>query len=309
CPDCNVPIEPQSEDAIAARLVREYKGQRIGLLAPLIVHRKGVYTDLAKWAKGKGFTHLRVDGAFLTVDPFPRIDRFKEHTIELPVADLRVSANTESDLRAGLSKALEFGKGVVIVLSDLDDLVRSAGKGTPLAMRQQSFSTRRACPSCGRSFAEPDPRLFSYNSRHGWCAACFGTGLQLEDVEWDEDRARTGAEDNVLDSWIEWLEVDEPCPACAGQRLNPEALAVRWRGQSIADYGAQPVEALAALFESVDLQGREREIVREVGLSYLSLDRSAPTLSGGEAQRIRLAAQLGSNLRGVCYILDEPTIG
>jgi excinuclease ABC subunit A len=323
CPDCNVPIEPQSEDAIAARLVREYKGQRIGLLAPLIVHRKGVYTDLAKWAKGKGFTHLRVDGAFLTVDPFPRIDRFKEHTIELPVADLRVSANTESDLRAGLAKALEFGKGVVIVLSDLDDLVRSASKGKPLAMRQQSFSTRRACPSCGRSFAEPDPRLFSYNSRHGWCAACFGTGLQLEDVEWDEDRARTGAEDNVLDSWIEWLEVDEPCPSCAGQRLNPEALAVRWRGKSIAEYGAQPVESLAALFESVELEGREREIardllaelrsrlgfLREVGLSYLSLDRSAPTLSGGEAQRIRLAAQLGSNLRGVCYILDEPTIG
>ena len=323
CPDCNVPIEPQSEEAIAARLMREYKGQRIGLLAPLIVNRKGVYTDLAKWAKGKGFTHLRIDGAFLPVDPFPRIDRFKEHTIELPVADLRIAANAEGDLRAGLSKALEFGKGTVIVLSDLDDLVRSASKGTQQAMRQQSFSTQRACPSCGRSFAEPDPRLFSYNSKHGWCASCFGTGLQLKDVEWDEDRARTGAEDNVLDSWIEWLEVDEPCPACNGQRLNPEALAVRWRAKSIADYGAQPVEALGAFFESVDLQGREREIARdlvaelssrlsflsEVGLSYLSLDRSAPTLSGGEAQRIRLAAQLGSNLRGVCYILDEPTIG
>jgi excinuclease ABC subunit A len=323
CPDCNVPIEPQSEDAIAARLMRDYKGQRIGLLAPLIVHRKGVYTDLAKWARKKGFTHLRIDGAFLPVDPFPRIDRFKEHTIEMPVADLRIAATSETELRAGLSKALEFGKGVVIVLSDLDDLVRSAGKGTQLAMRQQSFSTRRACPSCGRSFAEPDPRLFSYNSRHGWCASCFGTGLQLKDVEWDEDRARTGAEDNVLDSWIEWLEVDEPCPACTGQRLNPEALAVRWRGKSIAEYGAQPIESLTALFESVDLEGREREIardlvaelrsrlgfLREVGLSYLSLDRSAPTLSGGEAQRIRLAAQLGSNLRGVCYILDEPTIG
>jgi len=323
CPDCNVPIEPQSEDAIAARLMREYKGQRIGLLAPLVVHRKGVYTDLAKWAKGKGFTHLRVDGAFLPVDPFPRIDRFKEHTIELPVADLRVKADAETELRAGLAKALEYGKGIVMVLSDLDDLVRCAGKGKPLAMRQQTFSTKRACPSCGRSFAEPDPRLFSYNSRHGWCPSCFGTGLQLEDVGWDEDRARTGTEDNVLDSWIEWLEVDEPCPECRGQRLNREALAVRWRGKSIAEYGAQPVEALAQLFDSVELEGREREIardlvaelrsrlgfLREVGLAYLSLDRSAPTLSGGEAQRIRLAAQLGSNLRGVCYILDEPTIG
>ncbi|HEX5612367.1 MAG TPA: excinuclease ABC subunit UvrA [Burkholderiales bacterium] len=323
CPDCNVPIEPQSEDAIAARLMREYKGQRIGLLAPLVVNRKGVYTDLAKWAKGKGYTHLRIDGAFLPVEPFPRIDRFKEHTIELPVADLRVRADAESELRAGLAKALEFGKGIVMVLSDLDDLVRSATKGKPLAMRTQTFSTKRACPSCGRSFAEPDPRLFSYNSRHGWCPSCFGTGLQLKDVEWDEERERTGTEDNVLDSWIEWLEVDEPCPQCHGQRLNPEALAVRWRDQSIAQYGALPVEALAQLFESLELQGRERDIardlvaelrsrlgfLREVGLSYLSLDRSAPTLSGGEAQRIRLAAQLGSNLRGVCYILDEPTIG
>ncbi len=323
CPDCNLPIEPQSEDAIAARLLREYQGQRIGLLAPLVVHRKGVYTDLARWAKGKGFTHLRVDGAFLPVDPFPRIDRFKEHDIELPVADLRVTADVEPSLRGGLSQALEFGKGTVIVLSDLDDLVRAASKGKPLTMRSQTLSTKRACRSCGRSFAEPDPRLFSYNSKHGWCPSCYGTGLQLKDVGWDEERSRTGAEDNVLDSWIEWLEVDEPCPACRGQRLNREALAVRWRGKSIAEYGAQPIDALARLFESVDLEGREREIardlvaelcsrlgfLREVGLSYLSLDRSAPTLSGGEAQRIRLAAQLGSNLRGVCYILDEPTIG
>ncbi len=127
----------------------------------------------------------------------------------------------------------------------------------------------------------------------------------------------------MLDSWIEWLEVDEACPACDGRRLNPEALAVRWRGRNIADYGSEPVERLAALVDHVKLEGREREIARdliaelksrlrflkEVGLAYLALDRSAPTLSGGEAQRIRLAAQLGSNLRGVCYILDEPTIG
>jgi excinuclease ABC subunit A len=185
------------------------------------------------------------------------------------------------------------------------------------------YSTKRACPSCGRSFAELDPRLFSYNSRHGWCTACVGTGLQLKDVGWDAERSRTGQEDHVLDSWIEWLEVDEACPACKGNRLNPEALAVRWRDRNIAAYGSEPVDRLAALFGGIRLEGREREIARdllaelrsrlgflkEVGLSYLALDRSAPTLSGGEAQRIRLAAQLGSNLRGVCYILDEPTIG
>jgi excinuclease ABC subunit A len=323
CPDCGVPIEPQSEEAIAARLLREYRGQRIGLLAPLVVNRKGVYTGLARWAAGKGHTHLRVDGAFLPVSPFPRLDRFKEHNIELPVADLRVDAATERELRLHLTKALELGKGAVLVLSDLDDLIKSAKKGKPLSLRQQVFSTRRACRSCGRSFAEPDPRLFSYNSKHGWCPTCFGTGLRLEDVDWSEERARTGAEDNVLDSWIEWLEVDQPCPECRGARLNREALAVRWGGKSIAQYGATPVSELKRFFEGISLQGREREIARdvvaelrsrlgfleEVGLGYLTLDRSAPTLSGGEAQRIRLASQLGSNLRGVCYILDEPTIG
>ncbi|MGH8690950.1 MAG: excinuclease ABC subunit UvrA, partial [Burkholderiales bacterium] len=170
---------------------------------------------------------------------------------------------------------------------------------------------------------ELDPRLFSYNSRHGWCAACYGTGLAIDEVEWSDERARTGAEDHVLDSWIEWLEVDQPCPQCEGQRLNKEALAVRWRRKSIADYAAFPIQVLRKMFHDVSLKGREGEIARdllpelrsrlgfleEVGLGYLTLDRSAPTLSGGEAQRIRLAAQLGSNLRGVCYILDEPTIG
>jgi excinuclease ABC subunit A len=165
--------------------------------------------------------------------------------------------------------------------------------------------------------------LFSFNSRHGWCGTCYGTGLKLDAVDWNDERAKTGAEDHVLDSWIEWLQVEEPCPDCDGRRLNREALAVRYRDRSIAELTALPVAKLAALFRDVRLEGREAEIARdilaeigsrlafldEVGLSYLALDRSAPTLSGGEAQRIRLAAQLGSNLRGVAYILDEPTIG
>jgi excinuclease ABC subunit A len=308
CPDCDVPIEPQSEDAIAARLMRQHRGETVVLLAPLVVNRKGVYTDLAKWAAAKGYSQLRVDGKLLPVRPFPRLDRFKEHTIELPVGYAKATPKNEVELRERLAKALEYGKGVVHV---------QAGKNI------QVYSTKRACPSCGRSFQELDPRLFSYNSRHGWCPTCVGTGLQLKDVGWDAERSRTGQEDHVLDSWIEWLEVDEACPDCEGKRLNPEALAVRWRGKSIADYGAQPVAQLAQFFSGVRLEGREGEIARDllaelksrlsflkqVGLDYLALDRSAPTLSGGEAQRIRLAAQLGSNLRGVCYILDEPTIG
>ncbi len=327
CPDCDVPIEPQSEDAIVARLMRDYKGQRIGLLAPLVMNRKGFYTDLAKWALGKGYTHLRVDGEFMATDKWPRLDRFKEHTLELPVADLRVTPENEPRLRRELAKALEFGKGVVHVLSDLDALVKAASKSkaplVEMVLHQQVFSTKRACPSCARSFAELDPRLFSFNSKHGWCATCYGTGMKLTGIDWDDEREKTGTEDHVLDSWLEWLEVEEACPACDGKRLNNEALAVRYQGRSIAELVALSVGRIRTLVTAMKLSGRDEEIARdllaelrsrlgfleEVGLGYLSLDRSAPTLSGGEAQRIRLAAQLGSNLRGVCYILDEPTIG
>jgi excinuclease ABC subunit A len=325
CPDCNVVIEPQSVEAIAARIVRDYRGSRIGLLAPLVVSRKGYYTDLAQWAAGRGYTHLRVDREFLPTAKWPRLSRFKEHSIELPVADLRVAPENEMVLRAGLATALEAGGGVVHVLGNLDSLAQAMKSGNPSLtnMTETVFSTKRACPSCSRSFPELDPRLFSFNSKHGWCADCYGTGLKLDEVGWEEERMKTGAEDHVLDSWLEWLEIDETCPSCHGKRLNREALAVRYRGLSIADLTALPVAEVEVFFRDMALQGREAEIARdmlaelrsrlrfldEVGLSYLALDRSAPTLSGGEAQRIRLAAQLGSNLRGVCYILDEPTIG
>ncbi|HSD55488.1 MAG TPA: excinuclease ABC subunit UvrA [Burkholderiales bacterium] len=320
CPDCDVPIEPQSADAIAARMLRDYRGRRIGLLAPLVVNRKGYYTDLAKWARGKGYTSLRVDGEFLPTAKWPRLDRFKEHTIELPVADLVVDAEREQALRAALGQALELGKGVVHVLDGLDRLEAAArangGARIEVDLPQAIFSTKRACPSCNRSFPELDPRLFSFNSKHGWCPQCYGTGLKLAGF----DEEQTGEEI----WWNEWWEDEtQPCPACAGKRLNPVALNVRFRGRSIADLAAQPVVRIARLFRELRLEGREAEIARdivaelrarlgfldEVGLSYLALDRAAPTLSGGEAQRIRLAAQLGSNLQGVCYILDEPTIG
>jgi excinuclease ABC subunit A len=325
CPDCDVAIEPQSADVIAAGIMKNYRGQRIGLMAPLVMNRKGYYTDLAKWAAGRSHTHLRVDGEFLPTAPWPRLSRFQEHTIELPVADVRVTPANESALRAGLAQSLEHGKGVVHVLGNLETLERAMVKKDASLMRftQAVYSVNRACPSCNKSFPELDPRLFSFNSKHGWCASCYGTGVKLSGFDWDEEREKTGTEEHVLDSWLEWLELEEPCPACAGKRLNREALAVRLENRSIAELTALPVEKVAMFFAKLKLKGRAADIARdilaelksrlqflgEVGLSYLALDRSAPTLSGGEAQRIRLAAQLGSNLRGVCYILDEPTIG
>ena len=318
CPQCRVPIEPQSVEAIAARILRSHRGRRVGLLAPMVVNRKGYYTDLAKWAAGRGHTHLRVDGAFIPTASWPRLSRFQEHSIELPVADVRAAPDNEPELRAALHRALDYGKGVVRVLAPLEALEQAMAKRDPAAARMTEtvFSVKRACPSCGTSFPELDPRLFSYNSRHGWCASCYGTGLKISGF----DEEQSGEEI----WWNEWYEGEAaPCEACEGARLNPTALAVKFRDRSIADLSRLPVSGIERFFQGLRLEGREAEIardivaelasrlafLREVGLSYLALDRAAPTLSGGEAQRIRLAAQLGSNLRGVAYILDEPTIG
>jgi excinuclease ABC subunit A len=183
CPICRARIEPQSPDAIAARLLSEYRGRRITLLSPLIVARKGLYTALAKTLRAKGFAELRVDGTLLPTAKWPRLDRFVEHNIELPVATLTVASQGESELREALAAALDHGRGVVHVLA-------AAGKTDRGAEAPAVFSTKRACPNCGTGFPELDPRLFSFNSRHGWCAGCFGTGLRLAEF----DAEQTGEE-------------------------------------------------------------------------------------------------------------------
>ncbi len=304
CPECDLPIEPQTRESILASILRDWRGKTVTLLAPLVTARKGIYTDLAKWAAGKGFSHLRVDGEFLPTTEWPRLDRFREHSIELPVGEIMPRPETEAELWSLLDRALDYGKGLVQILSTADP------------RNTVAFSTRRACPGCGRSFPEPDPRLFSFNSKHGWCPRCFGTGLLLPGF----DAAQSGEEIH----WnAGWEGEEKSCPDCDGSRLRPEALAITFRGSNIAGLTALPIDAAEEFFRNLNLQGREAAIARdilpeiasrlrflsEVGLGYLGLDRAAPTLSGGEAQRIRLAAQLGSNLRGVCYILDEPTIG
>jgi len=377
-------VKPQSPDSMVAHIMRTHRGRHIGLLSPLVVGRKGVYTELADWARPRGHTHLRVDGEFLPTTGFPRIDRFKEHTIELPVADLVVGPDTEAFLRQHLTEALQHGKGVVHVLSPLDglaDAFAAHAAGVPAAAeaglglgggvgRVEVYSTHRACPVCSTSYPELDPRLFSYNSKHGWCPDCVGTGVNLsrdqrkalDDSVRDDDHK--GREQSFAEPDVEDLS-HEACPACHGTRLNPQARAVKFAGVGIAEVAALSVKDVQAWVESLGstdasalaasaggmppsahceqklsggtppagadqgapsgfvLSAREADIARDlipeilgrlsflqqVGLGYLTLDRGAPTLSGGEAQRIRLAAQLGSNLQGVCYVLDEPTIG
>ena len=320
CPTCQIPIAPQSPEAILAIIQRDHLGQRIGLLAPLVIQRKGIYQDLAKWASARGHTHLRVDGEFMPTERFPRLDRYREHTIELPVADLVVDASTESSLREALERTLSLGQGILTVLSPLDDgpSLRNVTPSTRL------FSTKRTCPSCSQSLPEPEPRLFSYNTRLGWCPRCTGTGLSEHGLGEDE----TGEEDAFLVSdkaTDESLQDPLICPDCQGARLNPTARSVTLGGSGLHEVSRLAITDLPGWLDGLarDFGEREKAIaenllkeihsrvafLRSVGLGYLSLDRAAPTLSGGEAQRIRLASQLGSNLQGVCYILDEPSIG
>ncbi|WP_422845351.1 excinuclease ABC subunit UvrA [Acidovorax sp. M2(2025)] len=327
-------VQPQTPESIAAQLLTQFRGQHIGLLAPLVMNRKGVYTELADWARPRGYTHLRVDGNFLPTTGFPRIDRFKEHTVELPVASLDVSPENEAQLRTALADALTHGKGVVHVLSGIDGLREAMEGGQPTAGigTLQAFSTKRACPVCATSYAELDPRLFSYNSKHGWCPDCVGTGVKLTRDQrkvFDDsvqDANEKGREQTFAEPEVEDL-ADTACPTCSGTRLNATARAVKFAGVGITDIAALSVLDVRRWVETLRTEGgmtqREADIARdlvpeiqsrlefleEVGLGYLTLDRGAPTLSGGEAQRIRLAAQLGSNLQGVCYVLDEPTIG
>jgi excinuclease ABC subunit A len=288
CPACAARIEPQSVDAIAGRLLKDYRGKSIILLSPLIVARKGLYTALAKWARGKGFAHLQVDGKLLPTSKWPRLDRFIEHNIELPVAEMQVSASGEAELREKLDVALQHGRGVVHVQTRSDP---GADAGV--------FSTKRACPKCGTGFPELDPRLFSFNSKHGWCKSCFGTGLQLPQFD-----AEQSGEESV---WRE--DADQPpevCPECAGQRLNPIALNVLFRDASIATLTDLPVQDFSAQLAKFKLVGRERDIARDllaelaarttflcdVGLGYLQLNRAHPIRRRGAAHSPGRAVRL-----------------
>ncbi|HVZ44012.1 MAG TPA: excinuclease ABC subunit UvrA [Ramlibacter sp.] len=336
CVNDGAEVRPQTADIIFAQIMKRYRGQHIGLLAPLVVNRKGVYTEIAEWARARKYTHLRVDGNFLPTTGFPRIDRFKEHTIELPVCDLDIRPENEHLLREHLAKALEYGKGVLHVLAPLDGLRHAMGNGGrhDHVGKVEVFSTLRACPVCGTSYPELDPRLFSYNSKHGWCPDCVGTGVKLTREQrkaFDDTLVVNGDDKGREQTFAAEAEVedlaDEACPTCHGTRLNPQARNVKFDRVGIAEIAALSVRDVRRWIEGLKVEGvlttREQGIARdlipeirsrlefleEVGLGYLTLDRGAPTLSGGEAQRIRLAAQLGSNLQGVCYVLDEPTIG
>jgi excinuclease ABC subunit A len=368
CPKCDVPVEKQSVSAIVQTLAALSKKGSLHLMAPLIKARKGFHTEVADHARKHGIETLFVDGQFKNTLNFKKLERFKEHTIDAVIAQIDKGTN-ELELRPLVEQAIKMGKGTLrLMLAD---------------KTIQVLNTEMSCPGCGTSFEELDPRLFSFNSPHGWCKDCRGFGFQVHshgaeprrddisqlEAELEEERRLTRG--SRSDSDDEDGEKERlPCPTCQSSRLNEIARSVKLKVAQASSLPSKSVEQAAGLPSSVARAARSPKVPRlseaspqtgaaalssptiqhlnalsaidaaalvetltftgtqgiiardilteikqrlkfmqEVGLGYLQLNRSADTLSGGEAQRIRLAAQLGSNLRGVLYVLDEPTIG
>jgi excinuclease ABC subunit A len=296
CPGCDRPLSEKTPLAIAQHISQRSNKIQAKILSPKVYGRKGYHKDVFERALKRGINRARIDGKMCGITPKMALSRYHEHSIELLIAEIK---NGEILLETPFSEASN-------PLGDAVNLALKEGNGSMVFLhsngKEEIFSTRGICPSCGIGVEELDPRLFSFNSSQGACAACQGLGI----VSHDTDPGN-----------------HEPCPKCQGRRLKDEALAVKINGMSIVDLVAKPAGTFYPLLEQLtfpksklmiadpiisEIRGRV-SLLNQLGLSYLSLDRSGDTLSGGEAQRVRLAAQLGSNLTGVCYILDEPTIG
>jgi excinuclease ABC subunit A len=288
CPGCDRQLTSQSQDAIVKQLRKRYACKPATVMATQVFGRKGFHKDVLARALKKGFKKARIDGRMTLLKEDMALSRYHEHTIELVAGQL-----PSQNLASLVDQALKIGRGSLTLLDRHG--------------HEEIFSLSGTCPTCGISLEPLDPRLFSFNSKQGACPDCGGLGVTgMVEIEDDEEPVETTV-----------------CAACAGSRLKPQALAVKVGGHSVYDLVQKPArdafDAIKKLKFPRPQQPIAEPVVSEIltrlsllnqlGLSYLSLSRSGDTLSGGEAQRVRLAAQLGSNLTGVCYILDEPTIG
>ena len=409
CPECNRTITSQSSDSITESIwksAQKKKNSSIMILAPIISAKKGTYEKLFNELKQDGFSRIRLDGAITNLEDddeeqeqkskYPRLDRQKKHTIEVIVDRLKVMTEEKSRLFESVQSALKIGNGIVIASIDGEDIL---------------YSQRNACPYCGISLGDLEPRSFSFNSPFGACKDCNGLGIKIEfDPEliipdksksildgavkpWSgyfasfrsemlrdvgkhfgfnlympiskmtEEQVRVilyGTDDKIhykhegkysssrwefrgsfegvipnlerlykqteseskRDEIMQFMR-ERTCDSCLGRRLRREALSVKIQEKSIMDICDLSIDNCYRFFRTIQLSETERYIARtilkeiisrleflnNVGLNYLSLNRVTATLSGGESQRIRLATQVGSNLTGVLYVLDEPTIG
>jgi len=335
-----------TDDQIIDLIIQNYAGKKVLVLAPMVNNRKGHYKELFETIRRKGYMYVRVDGEVMEIAPGMKLDRYKNHTIEVVVDRLKLTdkARGEEDmkrLRATVDKAMVQGNGVMAIC------VVNSGLENASSLSLRYFSRHLMCPTTGMSYAEPAPHTFSFNSPQGWCPYCRGLGR----VKGDEAKnaiSDQGNEQEELDNIIKddenWYtrmlayldeakkeeakgeeDVWHTCPACEGKRLNREALSFRIADKNIAELSAMDITDLRAWLMNVpaSLNHKQRAIAEpiikeivsrlgfmlSVGLSYLSLSRSSDSLSGGENQRIRLATQVGSRLVNVLYILDEPSIG
>lgn len=397
CTNCGRKISTQSVDTICDSVLKDFSGRSVLIMAPVVRHKKGTYEKLFRQIHRDGYSRVRLDGETIILDDgMPELDRQKWHDIEIVVDRIRVQKSGRSRLFEGIQTAIKAAHGEVTISSEKQDRI---------------FSQNNACPHCGISIGDLEPRTFSFNSPFGMCKACNGLGVKLEfdpdlvipdrsktildgaivpwsgrfssfkrqslravgkafgfdlltpieslsaknlriilygtdkmidfdytsksgDSSWQYTDAFEGVLANLQRKFLEteseskreWLKQfmrDTPCKECGGKKLTPEALAVKIDGRNIMDVCDLSVDGCYDFFAALKIDEtrryiardilkeiRERlEFLRNVGLDYLTLNRSSSTLSGGESQRIRLATQIGSNLTGVLYVLDEPTIG
>jgi excinuclease ABC subunit A len=308
-PVSGLPVVARDEDALLRHLQEKLRGvtqkRPYSLCAELVRGRKGHHQPIADWARAHGYAALFIDGRLVPLEEFRKLDRYREHDVGVVVAPI-YGGLAASEQRQLLREALRLGKGTAYLL---DSRAQTAGW----------LSTERTDPLTGEAYPELDPKHFSWNSPKGWCPTCRGYGQLFEGVHGEDETS----------GWEEGMSEGTLCPTCSGGRLNPVSSAVRLplRGKTAAISLPELLQltpsALVKTLERVSTDARSGPILAEllpeirsrlefmdqVGLDYLGLDRATATLSGGEAQRIRLAAQLGSNLSGVLYILDEPSIG
>src|SRR5258706_8985465 len=374
CPECGIEISRQSAEQILQQIMALKQEDRVMILAPIVRGRKGEYKKEIEKLARQGFVRARIDGTLRALDEEIVLDRRKNHTIEVVVDRLLLRPGIEQRLEASIETAAKLADGLVLVVVVNGD--------------EKLYSLKLACPNCGASVPQLEPRSFSFNSPFGACATCNGLGnkwafdpaklvadgskplldgglvtvaassyisqrltesaerLDL-DLEQPYDDLSKRTQTLIMDGgpgfpgiakllnetfeeaspvYREWLmDFMSPsvCPDCHGRRLKPSSLSVQVKGMSLADLTAMAVSRALETVRSWKLNDRERQIaarvveeignrlefLKQVGLDYLNLARSAATLSGGEAQRIRLATQIGSKLRGVLYVLDEPSIG
>jgi len=292
CPGCGRRVSSQTPQQILERILGTFAGEKVKVLSPIVRGRKGEYSRLFERLRKKGYLRMRLDGKWWDLDQNIRPGKTLKHTIEVLVDDLVVQKGTTARLKEALARALELaGEGVLVIGPD--------GREVP-------YSLKLLCPECGIDLPELEPRNFSFNSPYGACPRCHGLGYLT-----------------VVDEWGDIELTDEVCPICRGSRLKKESLSVMVGDRNISELASLPVSGLIEEVSSFVFSESEgmvaSKIIKEIlsrlrimvelGMPYLHLNRTTASLSGGEAQRVRLAAQMGARLRGVLYVLDEPTVG